>query len=66
MEKVGKIYNVVNEYSAYIIDSEGNLYLFFKADILDDTKIEVGTTVYFKPEFDKVKRATYISKFDKN
>ena len=62
MEKIGKIYSIINEQSAYIIDEDGILYLFFKSDILDDTKIEQNQVVYFKPIFDDVWRATYISK----
>lgn len=63
MEKLGKIYDIINENSGYIISDDGIIYLFFKSDILDDTKIEVGEVVLFKPVFDTFWRATYISKY---
>ena len=59
---IGKIYKKIDNDFGYIIDDEGNLYLFSVNDILDDTKIVVGIEVYFKPEKDKILMATYISK----
>lgn len=59
---VGKIYKKIDDFTGYIIDEEGNLYLFTTFDILDDTKIIEGTTVEFKVLKDKVLRATYVSK----
>lgn len=59
---LGKIYKRVNKKYGYVIDADGKLYLFSTKDILDDTEIIVGTSVYFKPKQDIVLRATYISK----
>jgi len=59
---IGKIYEKIDNSFGYIIDEKGNLYLFSFNDILDDTKIEVGTKVYFKPINDKILRASFISK----
>lgn len=61
---IGKIYKKIDNNFGYIIDEEGNLYLFNTNDILDDTEIIVGTEVYFKPEKDKILMATYISKVE--
>ena len=61
---VGKIYKKINNRYGYIIDSDGNLYLFSTLDILDDTKIEEGISVEFKPKKDLILRATYISKLE--
>jgi len=59
---IGKIYQKIDNNFGYIIDSEGNLYLFNINDILDDTELIVGTEVYFKPIEDKILMAGYISK----
>lgn len=61
---IGKIYKKIDNDFGYIIDEEGNQYLFSVNDILDDTEIIVGTEVYFKPEKDKIFKATYISKIE--
>ena len=59
---IGKIYKKIDDKIGYIIDENGNLYLFSTFDILDDTKIVEGTSVEFKVKMDVVLRATYISK----
>lgn len=59
---IGKIYEKIDDNFGYIIDENGNLYLFNTNDILDDTKIIVGTEVYFKPIEDRILMASYISK----
>lgn len=61
---IGKIYKKIDNDFGYIIDEEGNQYLFSINDILDDTEIIVGTKVLFKPEKDKIFKATYISKIE--
>ena len=61
---IGKIYKKIDNDFGYIIDEEGNQYLFSVNDILDDTEIIVGTEVYFKPEKDEILKATYISKIE--
>lgn len=61
---IGKINKKIDNDFGYITDEEGNQYLFSVNDILDDTEIIVGTEVYFKPEEDKIFKATYISKIE--
>ena len=61
---IGKIHKKIDNDFGYIIDVEGKLYLFSTNDILDDTKLVIGTFVYFKPEEDKILKATYISKLE--
>lgn len=48
----------------FIIDGEGNLYLFTRFDVIDDIEISKGMLVEFKPLKDKILRATYISKYE--
>lgn len=64
MSKMGKIYKMIDKNHGYIIDINGNLYLFSSFDIIDDTKIKEGLPVLFKVKEDLVLRATYISSFN--
>ena len=64
MELMGKIYQKINDNSGYILGSDDKLYLYFISDFLSDLDNEIGEVVLFKPEGEKVLRATYISKYN--
>lgn len=61
---IGIIYKKIDDNNGYIIAEDSNLYLFNDFDIIDDTKIEEGIKVVFKPLNGKVLKATYISKYE--
>ncbi len=63
MELIGKIYQKINNSSGYILGEDGNLYLYFCYDFLEEIENEIGQMVFFKKENGKILRATYISKF---
>lgn len=61
---VGKIYKKIDEQNGYIIDENGNLYLFNSFDFLDDTKIIKGIKVKFNVKKDLILRATCIYRLE--
>lgn len=61
---IGKIYKKIDNNHGYIIAEDEKLYLFSSLDIIDDTIIEEGINVEFKPKEDIVLRATYISEYE--
>ncbi len=61
MELIGKIIKNIDDGSGFIVSDNGKQYFFLKNDIIDDTEIIEGTIVAFKPDFNIILRATYIS-----
>jgi len=62
MKMIGKIIKNIDDSYGYIVDEQGENYLFSKLDILDDTEIIEGTIVKFDIEKDIILRAINISK----
>lgn len=61
---IGKVCEKIDNNHGYIIGEDNNLYFFTSFDIIDDTEINEGIFVEFKPKKDIFFKATYISKFE--
>lgn len=61
---IGIIYKKIDDNNGYIIGEDSNMYFFNSFDIIDNTKIQEGIKVTFKPQNGKILKATYISKYE--